>query len=180
MMAAAVALALTSGGLLAGCSAKKSNATPTAVPETATAVAATAISDAVSQEMKAITAKLSTVTFKGTYALTTSGSAGLLSDGHLVLYKEGDKRIRYDVTGKQDGQLVFIEAGDATLVLDRLEHREGRAGIRLRSGAKWCTRPTCITEADLPVDGSSSDIGESRAEPRGVRRYGQRRSAGAS
>jgi hypothetical protein len=114
-----VAIAIVFGGVvLAGCGGK-SGGSPTAAAGTSAAATPTATASAGSDEIKAIAAKLSAATFKGTYTLTTSGtSTDAITGGQMVLYKQADKRIRFDVSGQQGGQdvqIVVIESGDKSL-----------------------------------------------------------------
>jgi hypothetical protein len=75
----------------------------------AKATAATSDSGGGSDELKAITRKFTASTFKGTYKLSTSGtSPDTLQSGTMVLYKDGDKRLRFELTAKQDGQDVHV------------------------------------------------------------------------
>jgi len=60
-------------------------------------------------KLRAITRKFTASTFKGTYNLTASGtSPDALQSGTMVLYKDGDKRVRFEMTAKQDGQDVHV------------------------------------------------------------------------
>jgi hypothetical protein len=53
-------------------------------------------------------------TFHAEYTVTGAGAEDF-ADGKLVMYKDGEKRFRFDITAKQDGQemaLSVIENGD--------------------------------------------------------------------
>jgi hypothetical protein len=74
-----------------------------------------------SDELKALAKKFTDSTFKGTYKLTTSStdpSSDAITDGQMVLYKDGDKRFRFDVTATQGDQpvsVIFIQTGETSV-----------------------------------------------------------------
>ncbi|MDP9237195.1 MAG: hypothetical protein M3P30_07345 [Chloroflexota bacterium] len=118
-VAIAGGLTLFSAGLFTGCGGKNDSAAPTAgptqadtTPQPADRTSSGGSDNDGSDEIRAIAAKLRAATFKGIYTLTATvgSSADALTDGQMVLYKEGDQRSRFDVTGKQAGQDVRIVA----------------------------------------------------------------------
>jgi hypothetical protein len=111
--------------------AGQSGATSAPAKTTAAATSASGSGGGGSDALKAIGRKFAASTFKGTYNLTTSGARPLTVDGtpaataesdgiqsgKMVLYKDGDKRFRFELTAKQDGNdvhVVYIENGAAT------------------------------------------------------------------
>jgi hypothetical protein len=93
-----------------------------------------------SDALKAITRKFTASTFKGTYNITTTGGAAdTIQNGTMLLYKDGDKRLRFELTAKQDGEdvhVVFIEKdGSQFLCFDAAGPIGALIGIEPGKGA---------------------------------------------
>jgi hypothetical protein len=77
---------------------------------TAPAAATTGASggDGSTAELKTILKKFVDASFRGTYTISGGTDAESMSDGKLVMYKDGTARIRFDISGTQNGQHVSL------------------------------------------------------------------------
>jgi hypothetical protein len=94
------------------------------------------------EEVRAKATKFSRATFKATYVITGPQTGGV-NGSMLTLYKDGDKKFRFDITGTEDGKdvaIISIEApGVSALCLKNagdfgaLFGIEGDEGVCLKS-----------------------------------------------
>ncbi len=104
-------------------------------------------------EVQAIGKKFAQATFNATYKVTGSG-ADQFSDGILTLEKDGNTKLRLDVTTKQDGKdtaIILIEAGDVSaFCLKDAGELGALLGIEAGKGVCFKTTPT---DKNNPVGG---------------------------
>lgn len=112
-------------------------------------------------EIQAVVQKFAAATFKGTYNLkTTNADTSALEDGQLVLYKQGDTRLRFEVTVKRDGvdsQIIFIQNG-ATSVFCLKDAAEFGAIFGIPPGQGLCFNSNA--GADNPVGSLGSSFSD--------------------
>lgn len=105
------ALSACGGGGSGGSDSSTSSAAGTPASNvTAAATQSSGSNGGSSDELKAVAKKFAASTFRATYKATGTG-ADTFSGGHLVLYKDGEKRLRFDATVNEDGQdmeIIFI------------------------------------------------------------------------
>jgi len=125
--AAALVLAAACGG---GSSSNKTPAATSGAGATSAATRSAATTPAAATtgaaggggsnaELKATLNKFVAATFKTTYTLSGGTGADSFGDGKLVMYKDGAARIRFDISGTQDGQpisMTLIERDGKTVI----------------------------------------------------------------
>src|SRR5439155_21129309 len=88
------------------------NKTPAA--DTTSSSGATEPSGGGSEDVKEVARKFSNSTFTAKYRLSGGDPAG---EGKMTLYKDGDKKLRFDVSETQDGKdvtVIFLQSEDVS------------------------------------------------------------------
>ncbi len=170
----ALAAVVIAGSMaMTGCSSsKKSDKTPASTGAASTpgpggtaasgktAQATTSGGGATDPEIRAIGKKFTQSTFNATYKATGSDTSQL-SDGKLVLEKDGDKKFRLEVTTKQDGvetAIIFIESAD-TQAFCLKDAGELGALLGLEAGKGVCF-PSSLKDANNPIGGLRDSLND--------------------
>jgi len=86
---------------------------------TSAATTEAASSSGTNDELKSILNKFVASTFKGSYTISGGSDAQAITDGKLVMYKDGTSRFRFDISGTQAGQsisMTLIDNNGKTLI----------------------------------------------------------------
>lgn len=123
-------------------------------------------STAGSGELSAVRENFRQATFKGTYTLTGSGNPdAALSNGTMVIYKDGPDQFRFDVTAPQNGQdskISFIQKGDSSaFCLDNAAEFGAILGIDSDKGICFKGDPGSATN---PLGGLSDTFSDVAAD----------------
>lgn len=123
----------------------------------ATADVATAGAGSADPEIRAVADRFAKSTFNATYKAAGS-EADSFADGRLTLVKDGDKKFRFDVTTRQDGQdvsIIFIQT-DVTSAFCLKDAAELGALLGIEPGQGVCFK-TSQGDASNPV-GNIQDL----------------------